>query len=282
MKNLITLCFLLSFSFLVNAQNTSYSSRTNFSSSCSSCFELTEDFNAYAVNQHINSLFNGLAVFQGTAPTAFGGGWRYHCASNEIMSRALIPEPRFQGNSLIVNFSEPVFGVGAAVYDDHDGFPLVNTISLTLITSLGDSIISSENCNDIGEAGFLGGSSEDGIVSAIWSIDNTNGNLEIDNFTVLSEREYTEEAPVAKKKEKPEVTLFPNPASQKLTLNTSKSKISRIEIYNKSGVMVLVFENIKAKETEIDISSLLKNTYTARIYFKKKCLKPESRNFIKN
>jgi len=58
------------------------------------------------------------------------------------------------------------------------------------------------------------------------------------------------------------ITIFPNPA-QNFVLIQANSPIEKIEIYNQSGVRILINENVSGK---VDISSLPDGFYLARIY----------------
>ena len=168
----------------LSAQNNTYDLRSDFFSAGNSSTIVNETFTDFTHGQQVTSLFSGIATFEGSSPTIFSGGWQHNCLGNEFMGKALIPEPRFQGNSLVMNFDPPIFGVGASAYDDHDGTPLVNEIKLELITTKGDTLSINETCSELGDVGFLGGTSTDHIVQAIWSIDNNNGNLEIDSLAI--------------------------------------------------------------------------------------------------
>lgn len=139
---------------------------------------LLEDFDEYKNGTQISNLFNGSVTFNDSfLPTLFSGGWNNHGTKGKFFKNALISEPRFSGKSLLLNFPKPITAVGANVFDDFDG---VNRITLTVTTTSGNKISVSENFNNVGDAGFLGAFSADGIISAEFSIDNDKSHVEID------------------------------------------------------------------------------------------------------
>ncbi len=170
------------------AQHGVFTSRTAFQSATSGYTSSTENFDGFANGQQISSLFSGLVTFDSPSPTDFYGSWNAHGTGGQFSGGSLIPEPRFAGRPLVLLFNSPVFGVGANVFDDFDGSPLINVLTLTVTTANGNKISVTENFANIGDTGFLGVTSPDGIVRAEFSIDNTNGNLEIDLLTVARMR----------------------------------------------------------------------------------------------
>lgn len=133
----------------------------------------------------VPSLFGGLVTFPSPVPTIFPGAWGAGCGTLAFSGGALIPQPRFQSRSVIMPFREPVFSVGAQVFDDYDGAPYVSTITLTVTTTEGGVIAVSESCNLTGDVGFLGIAAPQGITRAVFSIAGSGGNLEIDNLAVF-------------------------------------------------------------------------------------------------
>jgi hypothetical protein len=60
----------------------------------------------------------------------------------------------------------------------------------------------------------------------------------------------------------PEVVLYPNPATHEVYIRSDRP-VSKIEIYNSSGLCVLKNDNFTGKA---DVSSLESGVYTVRIY----------------
>lgn len=177
------LCLTILLTNIVFAQNATYNTRSAFNSVQGSFFSETEDFEDIAGGSPITSLFDGTVTFDGLASN-FIGGWIHNCGT-QVDGGAIIPEPRFKGNGLAMNFSSPIFAIGADIYDDEGP----DQLTLTITTVSGDEFTIADNCTGAGEAGFIGASSSDGIVKAEWNISNTNGNMEIDNITVF--KSYT-------------------------------------------------------------------------------------------
>lgn len=167
----------------VSAQNMTFRDRANFEAFCPSPV-LLENFDGFRNWQKVDQLFDGLITFNEPYPTIFWGRWWMYGTQGDFSGGAIIPEPRFRGASLVLNFSSPVFGVGGNAFDDFDGSPFVNVITLTMTTALGTAFSISEDFPKVGDTGFLGATSSEGIVKAEFSIDNTNGNLEVDLLTV--------------------------------------------------------------------------------------------------
>ena len=186
-KNLLLFSLLFFLSLLgkpVSATNLTYTSRIPFLAS-SACIQLNENFDSYENFQELNHLFEGKAIFPATAPRIFWGSWNYAGEAGVFFGAGLLPWPEFEGKSLIITFPVPLFGIGSNVFDDFDGTPYYNQITLKVTTTTGAVFSISETSACIGDAGFLGATSTDGIVSAEFSIDNTDGNLEIDLLTVI-------------------------------------------------------------------------------------------------
>src|SRR6266581_1701952 len=97
------------------AANKTYRSRAAFQADISPP-ALLENFDNFGNGQTVAGLLGGLVTFDSPLPTAIFGGW----GSGEFSGGGLTPEPRFQGSSLTLNFTSPVFGVGANAFDDFD------------------------------------------------------------------------------------------------------------------------------------------------------------------
>jgi len=165
--------------------NTTYTNRATFLAATNGTV-LTESFDSLANFSSVSSVLSSRASFS-PAALAFPGSWNMFGTGGTFSGIGLLPTPFFAGSPLITTFSSPVFGVGANVFDDFDGLILVNIITLTVTTSTGQIIIVSENNNTMGDCGFLGVTSTDGIVSAVFSISDLFGNLEVDQLTLLTE-----------------------------------------------------------------------------------------------
>tara|TARA_R110000850_G_scaffold271031_2_gene404662 strand:+ start:57724 stop:59136 length:1413 start_codon:yes stop_codon:yes gene_type:complete len=61
--------------------------------------------------------------------------------------------------------------------------------------------------------------------------------------------------------QKPDITLFPNPAKNYITLSTGNTEIASIQIYNTIGQKIIEFTDMNAPKRTIDISSLSKGMY---------------------
>jgi hypothetical protein len=166
------------------AQHGAYTSRASFQSATTHHAVSIENFDGFANGQQLTSLWNGGVRFDSPSPTVFYGGWNGYGTAGQFSGGGLIPEARFNGRPLVLLFDTPVFGLGANVFDDFDGTPFINVLTLTVTTAAGNRISVTENFANVGDTGFLGVTSPDGIVRAEFSIDNTNGNLEIDLLTV--------------------------------------------------------------------------------------------------
>ena len=175
------------------AQDVSYRDRATFNPAAG---VLLEDFDGFADGAPIDQLFAGLVTFDAPLPSIFFGGWDNFGTGGEFSGGGLLPEPLFQSAPLTLNFSQPVFGVGANAFDDFDGTPIVAVITLTVTTTSGATISVSEDFSNFGDTGFLGVTSTAGIVRAVFSISNTGGNLEIDKLTVIADSPCTPEDPL--------------------------------------------------------------------------------------
>lgn len=223
------------------------------------CQPALEDFDSYSGSTAISQLFNGAIVFNNPLPSIFYGNWNIFGTQGDFLQGSLIPEPRFMGQPLVLHFPNPVKAIGANVFDDFDGTPFVNVITLKLTSTSGAIATVSENFGNVGDCGFLGGYSQEGIVKAEFSIDNTDGNLEIDLLRMCKYLDPDQEdlsdsfqavdtnTPFAKPRVAPNksnqsatanqsMLLFPNPASGHIKLQFPTAKTNpRISIYNNLG-----------------------------------------------
>ena len=98
-----------------------YRNRADFEAAAGSWEVLLEDFDSFSNGELVTELFDGLVVFDAPFPSIFWGNWNGHGTAGEFSGGAIIPEPRFGGNPLTLNFSTPVFGIGGNAFDDFDG-----------------------------------------------------------------------------------------------------------------------------------------------------------------
>jgi len=140
-----------------------------------------EDFAAYADGEVIGSLFGGYLVFAPTLPAAFVGAWE---DGIPFVGPALAAQPRFSSSFIVMDFPTPIYGVGGDVFDGYEGTIEVITLRITT-TSLQTTSVS-ETSPVSGYAGFLGATSNEGIVRAVFETDGTGANLNLDNLTVLN------------------------------------------------------------------------------------------------
>lgn len=169
----------------VNAATLTYTDRSLFEAAVGPI--MVEDFESYAEGQTVPNLFGGLGTFDTSGqplPSVFYGNW---FEAGGVQGGALIPEPRFNSLSILIDFGSPQFGVGGDLFDDRDGNPFVNVLTLTITTTLNNVFSVSETDPAVNQVGFLGITSLEGIIRAEFSIDGVGGNLEVDNFTVAAE-----------------------------------------------------------------------------------------------
>jgi len=167
------------------AQNNTYTSRYSFGASAP-CVVTMDNFEDYDDSLEMNTSFTGKAAFTHPKPKIFKGEWGLKGTQGAFLGKALLPQPPFSGSPLGMDFNSPVFGVGANVFDDFDGVPEVNTITLTVTTGQGEVISISEMVNTAGDCGFIGITSAYGIVEAVFSIDNQiNSNFEVDMLSII-------------------------------------------------------------------------------------------------
>ncbi len=166
--------------------NQTYASRSQFEASTTGN-KLYENFDTCSSWQEVHELFKGVVKFSAPYPLSFYGWWEGQSTSGEFAGSGLLPNPTFQSKPLSMEFPTPVFGVGANVFDDFDGSSWYNVITLTVTTTLGETFSITESFSDVGDCGFLGATSSDGIISAEFSIDNSDANLEVDLLSVLEQ-----------------------------------------------------------------------------------------------
>ena len=107
-----------------------YTDRTLFEAAVGAV--VVEDFESFSNGESVPSLFDGFGTFDTLdLPTVFYGTW---LEEGGVEGGALIPEPRFESNSIKIDFNSPVFGIGGDLFDDRDGNPFVNILSLSVIT----------------------------------------------------------------------------------------------------------------------------------------------------
>lgn len=265
------------------AQNNTYTDRSVFNASCSGCTLASEGFSGFTNGQSVDSLFSGVITFADTVPTIFSGSWQHNCDTS-VLGRALISEPRFKGSPMVMTFPKPVFGVGAGVYDDHDGTPLINTITLTMITTNGDTLIVSDSCNSLGDGGFLGGTSPDLLTTAIWSIDNNNGNMEVDSVTLLArfplKREATTRTSNGSEQLVERFIMYPNPASSKLFIESPEADLREIIIHDIYGKRVFAKTVDGLNKLEVDLTSMAAGIYVLQLYPVDATLRFKNKKFV--
>jgi hypothetical protein len=62
------------------------------------------------------------------------------------------------------------------------------------------------------------------------------------------------------------VHVFPNPAREKITIQTTRSSISKIELFNVVGSLVHSDASMRTANTSLDVSSYSPGLYSVRIY----------------
>lgn len=174
---------ILVFAFVsdVSGQNVTFTNRAAFEAAVGGSSVLLESFDNFAPGQQVPQLFGGLISFDPPFPTVFFGNWNQFGTGGQFSGGGLLPE---RGTSLTIRFSPPVFAVGGNAYDDFDpSTSIPNVITFTATTSLGTTFSVSETFPSIGDTGFLGATSPEGIVEAVFSIDGPFF-LEVDLLTV--------------------------------------------------------------------------------------------------
>lgn len=200
------------------AGSMTFTDRAAFEIATDGLEDQSENFDSYSNGQPATQLFSGLVTFPSPLPTIYFGNWNSHGTGGQFSGGALIPEPRFASKSLIIDFASPVFGIGGNAFDDFDGTPLINVITLSVTTVLGTELSISETFPNVGNTGFLGAISSEGIIRAVFSIDGSGGNLEVDLLTVVPGSPPVE----------PTVTITaPDPIASEAGLSTGAFKITR-------------------------------------------------------
>ncbi len=165
--------------------NKTYRDRTQFESNIPNK-KYYENFDDYETGEELSYMFDSLVYFNDPKPMVFPGYWDMTGNAGSFSNSALLPIPAFKSTCFKANFRKPVYGVGTNVFDDFDGSSYHNHLTLTATTSKGEIITLSEDSSKVGDCGFLGVTSEDGIVSVTISIDDSDANMEIDLFSVLT------------------------------------------------------------------------------------------------
>jgi hypothetical protein len=62
------------------------------------------------------------------------------------------------------------------------------------------------------------------------------------------------------------VHVFPNPAREKITIQTTRSFISKIELFNIVGSLVHSDASLRTANASVDVSSYSPGLYSVRIY----------------
>jgi hypothetical protein len=62
------------------------------------------------------------------------------------------------------------------------------------------------------------------------------------------------------------VHVYPNPAREKISIQTSRSTISKIELFNLVGSLVHSNAGLRIANTSVDVSSYAPGLYSVRIY----------------
>ena len=180
-KGLLAL-ILFTTSNVANAAAISFTDRTAFETAVGPF--LFENFDSFPGGAGVVSLFGGLVNFPSPSPSVFYGNWTASgtVAPGPVEGGALLPEPYnppIYAPPLQIEFSTPVFAIGADLFDDFDG---LHTLSLLVETNEGNTYQISETSNQP-QAGFLGFLSLEGIIAAQF-FDDSNNVIEVDNLTV--------------------------------------------------------------------------------------------------
>ncbi|MEO1263179.1 MAG: hypothetical protein AAFZ15_30495 [Bacteroidota bacterium] len=164
-----------------------YRSSSKFNKEAKETQIILQDFDSFDLfpdSAEITHLFDSLVVFPGRPPTIFRSiNWNAYGTAGLISGGSLTPEPRKKSNSLKLEFPSGIFGIGAHIFDDVDGTPMVNNISLTITTGKGKTRSISENFDNVGDVGFLGAVSKNRIIKAEFTVDS--GSLEVDLLRVI-------------------------------------------------------------------------------------------------
>ena len=168
----------------VLSTDSTYTNRASFLAATTATV-LNETFESYGNYADISSAMCSGVSFSPSG-TAFYGNWDLLGTGGVFSGVGFLPNPAFAGSPMNITFSTPVVGVGANVFDDFDGLSMINVITLTAVTSTGQILTVSESNPGLGDCGFLGVTSTDGIVSAVFSINDLYANVEIDGFTLLA------------------------------------------------------------------------------------------------
>lgn len=166
--------------------NTSFTNVAAFDSyvatNCQNCIVDIDGFESFASGQPITQLnYSSTSVTLSPGILAFHGAWQLFPGCQATFSgSSMLATSTYNTLPAVLSFSEPIFAFGGVFYDD--GAP-VGTITLTAITTLGQTITVNETCNLTGDTGFLGVFSPDGINTIQFTINF--GAVELDNMKVV-------------------------------------------------------------------------------------------------
>ena len=168
-----------------NCSTTSFTNVTAFNSfvsaNCPSCIVEVDGFESFGPNAPITNLsYANTEITLSPNIVAFHGAWYLFPGCQATFSGSSMLA--YSSNPAILNFSEPVFGVGGVFYDDGP-IAAVDVITLKIITTQNDTVSVSETCGVTGDTGFMGFVSGDGIQQVIFTI--TNHAVELDNMVIV-------------------------------------------------------------------------------------------------
>ncbi len=157
---------------------------------------------------------------------------------------------------------------GATTATDHNGYVVENKFYLAN-NAAGMRVLDLSEIENgsLSEIGFFDTRPVNDFAGyeGIWSLYPyfESGNI------LLSDREglYIVKEPILSTNDflKSEFSIFPNPANNSITINSSTYPITNIEIYDMSGKLLFTEENITAESKTINISSLSKGVYLLKI-----------------
>lgn len=165
------------------AQNVTYRDRAAFDAAAGNQTVRVENFDSFTPGVQIPELFGGLVPFRLPFPVAMFGAW----GAGQFSGGGLLPTPTFRNTPLVIDFPVPVYGIGAYAFDDFDGSPFASVIELEITTTTGARFSVAEDVPGVGNVGFLGATSTQGIARAVWSIAGSGGNLELDGMRLISD-----------------------------------------------------------------------------------------------
>ncbi len=232
-RPILTASFLALVTSAASAGDLTYSSRAVFEAAPGGGIPLVEGFEGYQNGQALGPLFAGQGIFATpTPPSAFAGSWGA-CA---VQGKAALPEPRGQGLPLVVLFSTPVFAVGADLFDDG---AQADVLALEAITTSGTVLSVEEASGSPACVGFLGASSDDGIVRARFHMAGSGKNFEADHLTIRrfgtagAGPGYEEEPPLLK------ADLYPSSGPEGTSVRLRRSLSPYLATYQPEDVLLL-------------------------------------------